>query len=222
MRLLIYKKGGVLYLIKDFEDFIFDNQSFHSLFAKYIINDYDHSNEYPLSLDNSMELGEINNYRDMPNCTGSTWSSQLEISIRIVKNPCVYLTNKSKELTESDIRELSRWIFASRYPKWITFVYRTRDNIRCFGKFVDLAPYVIANSVYGLEMKFQCVNNLAYTEEMSNSITVTKNYGEFLVENNTDRIDSYFYPKIAFNELEPKSDVLLCNLSDTTIYRYIK
>ena len=204
---------------ENFLDFTFSGKKLSGLSTKYIPVQFDENSDIALGLERDMEAGESTRYRIEPNYFYDKWSDGLPLEIHLVKDPCTYSTQSEKEITKSEIRELTSWLTSSHFPKWLKFEYDINDEndaTRYMGWFNNIEPFVVGGMVYGLKLYFKCTTPFAYTNDITNEITVS-NYKNLTVKNNSDELFSYCYPTI---QIYPNAngEIFLCNLSDATIY----
>lgn len=202
---------------KQFKDFMFCTKKLTDVF-NYISVSFDNTDDISLAMERDMEKGEVNHFRIEPNYYGDTWTSTLQFELDITKNPCVYTENKDKEISQDDIRKITRWLTSPHYPQWIHFEYNEshKDDVsNYFGYFGKIETWVFGGIVYGLKLFFTCTTPFGFTDYITNQKTVTT-YDNILVSNNSDELESYCYPKI---KIHPNSDgqIFLCNLSDCNL-----
>lgn len=204
-------------MAKQFKNFTFCEKKLKDIFD-FISVSFDNNSDISLAMEREMEKGETNHFRIEPNYYGDTWSTPLQFELDIIKNPCVYTKNEDKEITQEDIRKITRWLTSPHYPQWIHFDYdeNHKDNVsNYFGWFDKIETWVFGGIVYGLKLFFTCTTPFGFTDYITNQKTVTT-YDNILVSNNSDELESYCYPKI---KIHPNSDgqIFLCNLSDCTL-----
>lgn len=183
---------------------------------KYLFVNFEQDPDVALAMDREMEMGETNRFRTRPNHFYSKWSSTIPLEFDIVKNPCVYGGQEDAIFTDSDIREITKWLTSTHLPQWLkTDKEYNKDGLRYEGYFSNIETFSFDGDVYGLKLSFQCTTPFAYTEDIVNESTISS-YGYLTVKNDSDELNDYCYPKI---EIHPKGngDIFICNLSDCKV-----
>lgn len=205
-------------MAKDFKDFTFCNKKFSDLSVQYMTAAFGSDADISLAMGRNMEIGGTNQYRISPNYFGDTWDEVLAFEFNIIKNPCFYKTQAEREISKSEIREITRWLTSSHYPEWIDFEYHpddTNDITRYYGWFNNIETWCIAGAVYGLRISFKCTTPFGYTKDIIHEADVST-YSHLLISNDSDELDSCCYPAV---EITPHSNgqIFICNLSDCNI-----
>ena len=204
---------------KTFKDFIYLGKRLSNLSQEYIPGQFESSDEILLSMERNMEMGETNPYKVEGNSFGDTWSDTLPLTINIIKNPCIYHSQKEQEITREEIREITRWLTSNHYPEWLEFDYGVENHTDAKfykGWFNNVETSVVAGRVYGLKLSFKCTTPFSYTDNIEKQISTGNAYTEYQIKNDSDELYSYCYPKI---HIHPKSNgfVAICNMSDCTV-----
>lgn len=204
-------------MAKQFKDFTFGKNKLSDIF-KFVSADFDGNSDVPLAMDRNMEKGETNRYRVEANYYGDTWANPLQIELDIIKDICVYPNQDRRIISQSEIRQITRWLTSPHAPKWIHFEYEESDSdkiVYYFGWFSNIETWTISGEVYGLRLYFTCTTPFGFTDNMIDSKQVTT-YDNMLVINDSDELENYCYPKI---NIHPNADgqIFICNLSDCNL-----
>lgn len=208
-------------MAKFFKDFTFANHrlSEYGNFISVDLNGGD--SERMLGLEREMDSGSTNTYRIEPNYHGDKWSSALSFELHIIKNPCNYSNQKEMSFSNSELRQITRWLTSPHYPLWINFEYLPEDAdneiIYYKGWFNNIETYMVGGFVYGLKLYFTCTTSFGYTDYKIIDISNTSNtIINQIINNDSDELESYCYPQI---KISPNSTgtMFMCNLMDCTI-----
>lgn len=202
-------------MAKECRDFLFHGKSMSDLSTKYIFVNFESDPDIVLGMSRDMESGETTRYKTEPNYFYDKWSDTLSLEFNIIKNPCNYESQNDLEITEEEIREITRWLTSSHYPDWLKCTGLDGRIIRYKGWFNNIETFAVSHTVYGLKLYFKCTTAFGYTEEMTNEITVSS-YDTLFVNNDSDELESYCYPTL---EIYPNAngEIYICNLDDCTI-----
>lgn len=203
---------------KQCKDFTFANKKLSS-FGNFITVDFNGGDsEVILGLQREMEQGSTNTYRVEANYYGDRWSDVLQFEIHLMKNPCVYNNQDELKFTKNEIRQITRWLTSPHKPQWIKFEYKEDvdndvTNYKCW--FSNIETWVVGENVYGLKLFVSCTTPFGYTDDIESTYTIGS-YSNVIVENNSDELESYCYPKVI---IEPKANtgIYICNLSDCEV-----
>ena len=205
-------------MAKQCKDFTFNGRKLSS-FGNFITVDFDGGDsEIMLAMERDMEMGSTNTYRVEANYYGDKWSDVLSFEIHIIKNPCIYSSQDEMKFSKEEIRQITRWLTSPRYPQWIKFEHLDGDNndvVNYKGWFNNIETFASGGSVYGLRLYISCTTPFGYTDDVVKYENVTT-YKNTLIENDSDELDSYCYPKITI-EPQDNTGVYICNLSDCEI-----
>lgn len=204
-------------MAKEFKDFTFCGQKLSDLNANYISVDFDNDEDINLGLERDFESGDGNRYKVEPTYFYDKWSDGLEIELDIMKNPCEYSSYDKLKFTKKEISDIAKWLTSSHFPEWLVFEYDESiedDAVRYYGYFTNIETYVAGRNVYGLKLHYKCTTPFGYTDEIVKTRPVTS-MDNFIIQNNSDELYSYIYPKI---EIKPHGNgyVYILNLSDCT------
>lgn len=205
-------------MAKQFSDFIFCGKKISELIkAQYVSVEYDSDPSKALGLERDMEKGEATRYKIEPNYFYDTWSNPLEFDLHILKDPCVYTTQSSMEISKSELREITRWLTSSHYPEWIRFSDEdgNLEGWRYRGWFSNIETFVAYGTIYGLKLHFKCTTSFAWTDVITNSCACTT-YKNMLVKNDGDDLNDYSYPTIKIHPIKDE-EIFICNESDYTL-----
>ncbi len=204
-------------MAKHFKDFTFEAKKLSNILS-FVSADFDGNSDVPLAMERSMETGETNKYRIEANYYGDTWSDPLQIELDIIKDICLYPRQNDRIISQSEIRQITRWLTSPHTPRWIHFEYEENDTDKTayyFGYFSNIETWAVSGEIYGLRLYFTCTTPFGFTENITNSKSITT-YDHLLIQNDSDELESYCYPQI---NIHPKSDgqIFICNLSDCNL-----
>lgn len=204
-------------MAKQFSDFTFLDKRLSDMKCKYISVDFDKSDEINLGAERDIVKGETNRYKIEPNIFYDNWSSPLEFELHITKDPCIYNNQTEMEFTKTEIREFLKWLTSSHLPQWIKFTDENGEleDVRYYGWFSNIDTFVAYGVVYGLKLHFKCTSSFAYTDVITNEISVST-YKNTLILNESDTVEDYCYPLIKINP-NVSGSIFICNMSDCDI-----
>lgn len=194
-------------------DFIYNNKSLSSF--KYKVVSFDNNNELSLGLERTIEKSQKNRFRVDSNVYGVTYANDLEFTISIMKDPCIFMSNSELQIAEDDLRQITKWLTSVSVPMWLEKKNRdVIDDIRYKGIFTNIEPFFLGE-LYGLTLTFSCTSSFGYThdkvtEKQVNGIT------NFMINNDSDLMENYCYPTIVLKPTT-NTDFFLINLSDTEL-----
>lgn len=206
-------------MAKQFKDFIYRNKSLSDLQTKFVSVDFEASGEMPFAMSREIQYGDTNKYRTEPNVSGSSFSEKLKFELHIVKDNCIYPTQSKLEITEPELRDLSRWLTSTDSSNWLKFENITGDTnetTRYYGQFQDIQKWAVGGAVYGLKLIFECSSAFGYTDDIVNTV-VCHGSKEISIINDSDEENRYCYPSIKIDS-NITGQIYLCNMSDCFIY----
>lgn len=168
----------------------------------------------PMGLERSVNIGEMNIFRQRPNHFGATYTAPLQFNVTVVKNP---YTSEKKFFTRSEIGKINAWLTSPRFPK-LFHMTEYNDDVEA-DEYVDYFVTVqnvestFIQEVIGLKFTITCDSPFGYSEEKEEILSTSgKKYSIF---NETDDLESYIYPVI---EVTPKdkNDITITNITDNS------
>ena len=207
-------------MAKEFKDFTFKDKKFSQLPFKCISVDFEQDSEIPLGLEKDMEVGESTRYRLEPNYFYDKYTGTLEFEMDIVKDPCTYPNQADMEFTKSDIRKFTGWLTSAHYPSWLNLECERDDETLDYkGFFSNIESWVVAGRTFGLKLHFKCTTPFAWTREIIETVESTTNSStSFLITNDTDDENGYYYPRLTIKPHET-GDIYICNMSDCNMIK---
>ena len=206
-------------MAKQCKDFTFVNKKL-SNFGSFKTVDFDDGNsEIMLGLSREMEMGSTNTYRIEANYYGDKWSDVLQFEIHLIKDPCLYTSQEDMKFSKEEIRQIARWLTSPRYPQWVKFEYDEEDDNKVKNYkvwFNNIEAWTVGGVVYGLRLFVSCTTPFGYTDEISSSYVNNGGYRNVTINNDSDELESYCYPKITINP-NNNTGIFICNLSDCEI-----
>lgn len=205
-------------MVKQFSNFIFYGKKLNESDNKYLSVDFNNSDESSISLSRNIDKGETNRYRAEPNFYGFTWNDPLSFELHVVKNPCKYTEQNEMVFTQTEIREITRWLSSNHLPQWLEIETKKgqKDDVRYKGYFKDIQTFTVNGQVMGLKLFFECTTSFGHSYDIVNSFSSTTNARTVSIENNSDELEDYCYPIL---EIIPNSNsyMYICNLSDCEV-----
>lgn len=205
-------------MVKQFSNFVFCGKELNTLDNKYLSVDFNNSDESSLSLTRNINRGETNRYRTEPNFYGFTWNNPLSFELHIMKNPCKYTSQNEMVFTQTEIREITRWLSSNHLPQWLEIETEAgkKDDVRYRGYFRDIQTFTVGGQIIGLKLLFECTTSFGHSYDIVNSFSSTAIAQTVSIENNSDELEDYCYPII---EIIPNGNsyMYICNLSDCEV-----
>ena len=179
-----------------------------------MIVSFDTVDSIPMGLERTINIGEMNIFRQRPNHFGTTYSSTLQFTVTVVKDP---LISDKNFFTRSEIGKINAWLTSPRFPE--LFHMTDYDNDVESDEYVDYFVTVqnvestFIQRVVGLKFTLNCDSPFGYSEEKT--FTLSESEKKYTILNGTDDLESYIYPMI---EIIPKDDkdITLTNITDNS------
>lgn len=220
----VEKRSPILYgkelpVVKICKDFLYGKKRLSDMSSEYICVEFDSDSDVNLAMSRSNISGETNLVRREPNDTGTTWDDVLEFEFHIVKNPCTCTEQKEREITKTDIREITRWLTSITLNSWLDITEETEgvEATRFLGKFNDIQTWSHNGVVFGLKLFFRCSSQFGFTEDIVTSVSTVNGCSSVTINNDDDEMDKYVYPVIDIAPLQT-GQVFFCNLSDAYVF----
>lgn len=208
-------------MAKIFKDFTYLDRKLSELNGHYVSVDFEQNPDSAFAFSREIRYGDTNRYRTEPNIGWSQLEDRLKFELHIVKDPDDYTSQAEAILSDTDIRELTRWLTSTVTSQYLTLEYEEDslcDTPCYYGQFADIQPFNVNGDVYGLRLIFECSSPYGYTEELVNTITLNGNICEYLLNSQDDRLEDYCYPSIQIAS-NVTGQIFLCNLSDCQVYQ---
>lgn len=179
-----------------------------------MIASFDLVDSIPMGLERNVNIGEMNYYRLKPNHFGAIYTNPLQFTVTVVKDPD---SNERNFFTRSEISKINAWLTSPRFPA--LFHMTDYDNDIESDEYVDYFVTVqnvestFIQRVVGLKFTLNCDSPFGYSEEKV--ITLSESEKEYIIQNDTDDLESHIYPII---EVTPKDnkDITLINITDNS------
>ena len=206
-------------MAKECKDFTFLGKSLSDLSEPYISVDFDSERARDFALSRSIEYADTVSSRTEPSIRKAALDGHLTFEIHLIKDPDCCLTENDRIFTETQTRELARWLTSTDTSQFLRFTYENAeesDTCLFYGQFTDIQPFLASGELYGLRLTFECATCYGYTDEI---VTDVHCQGSTLVSilNHSDDLNRCRYPKIHL-EHEQTGQAYLVNLSDCHIY----
>lgn len=168
------------------------------------------SNDSPLTTlyEKSVIKGEISMYHPMPVRKGLKYSDVLKINISVVKND-------ASPFTDSELREIRRWLNGSSEPERLYFSgceNEIFESVDYYGNFISVERFEPSCETYGLKLVFENIAPYAFSKEETTSYTCTDSL-DIQLENTSDEINEDYYPIVKIKS-NANQTVRLVNHSD--------
>lgn len=208
-------------MAKYFKDFMFLGRKFSELNGHYISVDFEQSPEHAFAFSRDIDYGATNRFRAEPNVGYSHLSGRLSFELHIVKDPQYCSSQAEAAFTDEDIREITRWLTSTDSPQYLSFTYEDGTPYAIpyyYGQFLDVQPFTLGGSVYGLKLTFECTTPYGYTGELTDTVSCNGAFTDYVLTNQDDRLNDYCYPALRISSAVT-GQILFLNLSDSTIHR---
>lgn len=173
---------------------------------------YDAENEQAFVGKDIISL-DINSVNSKANVFGTKYNDTLQINALICKDPDFYLTEEERKFTSYDIRNIRSWLMSPKTPMELipySIDYET-DNIRYFGLFTDIQPFIVSGRCFGLYITFKCDTPYGYSGEYTETYSMDGlTTLDDIFYNTSDEQNEYLYPviKIYPSSTASESDTL--------------
>lgn len=128
----------------------------------------------------------------VPIYLGQKYENKLELSLTVIKNPCVY--SDDMNFTEKELRSILRVITGNKGYQWLKLINEEIDNDLWYRARVSNIKYKrVGGNVVGIIIEMSCDSSFAWSKEYIVTINV-KAGQKFYVFNNTDDLNNYVYP----------------------------
>lgn len=191
----------------------------HSSYEKdlIIVNDSD-SNDYNIGLEREIITGNTNHARYEAFGLSAKYSSMLEISFTVIKNPDYHISDV--EFTREEVREVTAWLTSPTIPMLLSFDDPDEDPVLpvdYFGNFTNVQSFT-ARGVYGLKLTFLCSSPWGYSREYVYSSIITES-GNLTIENTSDDWNVPVYPYITIVPAE-HGQITIENITDNGSFSF--
>ena len=206
-------------MAKECKNFTFLGKSLSELSAAYISVDFDQEKERDFALSRTIEYSNTTTARSEPSVRRAGFENHLTFEVHLVKDPCRYPTQEERIITESELREFTRWLTSTDSSQFLRFTYDKEhedDTSLYLGQFTDIQPFLAGGELYGLRLIFECSTCFGYTEELSVPIHC-KGSTMVTIPNHSDDTNRFRYPKLDIVPYQT-GQIYLANLSDCQIY----
>lgn len=209
-------------MAKYFKDFTFLGRKLSELDGCYISVDFDQSPEHSFAFSRDIDYGDSNRFRTEPNVSGSRLSGKLTFELHLVKDPQYCSCQADAVFTDNDIRKITRWLTSTDSPQFLGFTYEEGTPYAIpyyYGQFLDIQPFTLSGSIYGLKLTFECTTPYGYTEEITDTISCSGTFLDYTLTNEDDRLNDYCYPVLHISS-KVTGQILFLNLSDSMIHKH--
>ena len=127
---------------------------------------FDMLDSIPMGLERTINIGEMNIFRQRPNHFGATYSSTLQFTVTVVKDP---LISDKNFFTRSEIGKINAWLTSPRFPE--LFHMTDYDNAVESDEYVDYFVTIqnvestFIQEIIGLKFTINCDSPFGYSEE---------------------------------------------------------
>lgn len=209
-------------MAKYFKDFTYLGRKLSELNGHYVSVDFEQNPDIAFAFSRDTDYGDTNRYRIEPNTAASSLNDHLTFELHIVKDPDTLISQDDAILTDTDIRELTRWLTSTSSSQYLCFEYEedaANTTPYYYGQFSDIRPFSINGDVCGLKLIFECSTPYGYTGELTDTLTLNGSMVSYTLMNQDDRLNDYCYPSLLL-ESEVTGDVCFCNLSDCKVHMH--
>lgn len=208
----------------EFKDFTYSGNKLSDLNTKYISVDFEQNPDTVFALSRNIEYNDTNRFRHEPTITPTRFDDKLSFELHLVKDDTYYKTQEERLITEGEVRELTRWLTSTDTSQLLEFDYgagsiKSGEDVHVFfGQFINIEPFNMDGSLYGLKMTFECSSAFGYTDQLTDTIICAGNAISYNLSNQDDRLNEYCYPEIEIRS-KKTGDIYFCNLSDCKIHK---
>lgn len=209
-------------MAKYFKDFTFLGKKLSELNGRYISVDFEQSPEHSFAFSRDIDYGDTNRFRTEPNVGYSRLSGRLSFELHIVKDPQYCSCQAEAAFTDGDIREITRWLTSTDSSQYLSFTYEEDSPYAIpyyFGQFLDIQPFTLSGSIYGLKLTFECTTPYGYTGEITDTISCAGTFTDYTLTNQDDRLNDYCYPTLRISS-GVTGQILFLNLSDCIVHKH--
>ncbi|MDD6022166.1 MAG: hypothetical protein PUB94_05915 [Oscillospiraceae bacterium] len=177
------------------DDFSYNGEcaSEHGFMA--IIPNDDNANTFALSRE--LIKTELSQERNETYLYGTKYVEPLSLHFLLIKNIDKNITQKSMEITRSELGSVQAWLTSPKVNKKLT---TTIDNEtkEYYGIFTEVTPYDY-DGLYGINLTFTCNSPYGY---IVHETTVESPNTNIVINNETDELYEYTYPTIKITPRE--------------------
>ena len=138
--------------------------------------------------------------RDIPVHFTTHHDDVLKHDFLIIRDPSLYQLTESLRLTDKDIDQLRAWLEYPKVPmELITTVDDEEIDVRYFGLFTSIQPFVVHKQCFGLRLQFTCNAPYGFSSLISRRFTVSAQSGN----DPTVQTNSFLDCQSEFAELVP-------------------
>ena len=164
-------------------------------------------------------IEEFIGHNPVPIYLGQKYENKLELSLTVIKNPCVY--SDDMNFSEKELRSILRMITGIRGYQWLKLINIEIDDELWYRARVSNIKYKrVGGDVVGIIMEMTCDSLFAWSKEFEIRINA-KAGRKFYVFNNTDDLNNYVYPIV---EIVSTNDgnISITNVTDNSWTSEIK
>lgn len=147
----------------------------------------------------------------VPVYEGQTYSTKLDPTVTLVKNPCI---RTDLAFTEQEIRSMLRPMFGQQGYQWMQIVpfNMNSEPIWYRARITSIVYQKISGEIMGITFGMECDSIYGWSEEIDTKYTVETNQS-FYLYNGSDDLYNYLYPWV---KVTPSStgDLKITNKTD--------
>lgn len=155
-------------------------------------------------------IEEFIGYNPVPIYLGQKYENKLELSISVMKNPCIF---SDVYFTEKELRSILRITTGQKYYQWLKLFNQKIDEDLWYRARISNVSYKkVGGNIIGIIFTMSCDSAFAWSNE--NNINIKAKPGQhFYIHNNTDDLYNYIYPYIEIISTFG-DDITVTNISD--------
>lgn len=149
-----------------------------------------------------IEKGDLSSIRHVANHYTVHYTDVLKFNFLIIKDICLYSTQKDLLLSEDELNDLRTWLESPKTPCELFLQDETNEkDTYYYGIFTDVQPFLVGEECYGLKMSFTCNAPYGFSPIVSKTININGINGKFQIvyPNKSAEINEYMKPKIIIN-----------------------
>jgi len=169
-----------------------------------------------------IEKSDITSIRAIPNHYSTRYNDTLTLHFLILKNEDMCESKTDYKLSKFEINGLRAWLESPTQPTELQVVEPNNNepDVRYFGVFTNVQPYILSQECYGLYLTFTCNAPYGFSELKTSTFNVNSqnNFVEKNVYIHTSEVLQGVYPIIkiyADEEFGNSDSVYIENASDS-------
>lgn len=159
-------------------------------------------------------IEEYIGHNPMPVYLGSSFSSKLNLTATIIKDPSINNNVNSNYFTEHECREVLRQLTGFRGYKQMQIFSYEFDELLFFNIRVANVKYQkIGACVAGIILEMECDSQFAWSTDFNYTFNVTQS-SNIIFFNTSDNLYDYIFPKITIKAINDISELSIINIQD--------